>query len=804
MLEPKLIDAMSTAGPSPQSAVEAFVQGRIDLVTLEDELDECCAKDEGAAWDALALLDQFYRRGRIAEADFRTLKKRVNRHAQKPLGAASYATGAKSDTARIRSTLAVPVGDVEAPPAASKREPSKTQLIHPDVLDLEFDPRLEPQLAGPALGADLAPDFEIELDLDDDSSAKPDQSLAADLPEMYTRELPRPSEPPAERIAKDPAATMLIGRVEPTVMVGRAHTEFLNDDFGRNDFAPSIEPPELVPTKERDSTRPVEPTMHEGHRVLRDRFELGPLLGRGGMASVYQARDRHREGVSEREQWVAVKVLNDGVIRAEEGARALQREFQHVQMLTHPAIVKVLDFDYDGTTPFLVMELIEGENLESMLARGERLSRRVALTLIHHLALALGYAHDNDIVHADFKPGNVMVAPSGQVKILDLGVSWRWQREPRLAAEEGRGSLLATPAYASQEVLNGSLPEVRDDIFSLGCLAYELLVGEHPFRRIPITKAIGQGLRPKRISWLTRPQWRTLASSLAWDREERPASVQAFLDGLGLRGTPAALPPPSKWGEAEASRVPTVVRFAIAAAACTLVAVAVLPRWWSGDSDVTSSLPTAPTATVPDSAPPAAAANTAPRAEPPVSAAAKPAPERKPPVETAPRAVLTAAPPETQPVTSAPPPAAPAPQPGPAAPVVRTEPPRDVAAAAAATAALAPGRAGRIAFAGETFNVSERDALARIELVRSRGSQGRVGVHWETEDITAMRDTDYADMGDQVAWFDNGQTRVTLLVPLVVGGDVKDLRAFRVRIKDPEGGAELGGETEAMVVISDE
>ena len=128
----------------------------------------------------------------------------------------------------------------------------------------------------------------------------------------------------------------------------------------------------------------------------------------------------------------------------------------------------------------------------------------------------------------------------------------------------------------------------------------------------------------------------------------------------------------------------------------------------------------------------------------------------------------------------------------------RSEPARD------AGSVTAPARPGRIAFASQNVQVNERDALARIDLVRRQGTDGKVGVRWETEDVTAMKDVDYADMGEQVAWFENGQARITLLVPLVVGGEVKDLRAFRVRIKNPEGGAQLAGETEAMVVISDD
>jgi serine/threonine protein kinase len=165
------------------------------------------------------------------------------------------------------------------------------------------------------------------------------------------------------------------------------------------------------------------------------------------------------------------------------------------------------------------------------------LPRALANKILRSCAQALHHAHENDVVHGDFKPGNVFLTREEDVKIVDFGAS---------AALSGDSSRIpaGTPAYASPQVLGGETPDRRDDIFSYACVAYELLTGQHPFQHRSSLEARDAGATPTRAWNLTAPQWLGLLSALSWDREQRPADIMTLLDSLLSEAEPIATAPP--------------------------------------------------------------------------------------------------------------------------------------------------------------------------------------------------------------------------------------------------------------------
>ncbi len=238
---------------------------------------------------------------------------------------------------------------------------------------------------------------------------------------------------------------------------------------------------------------------------------------------VYRAQDLRHEIGAESTRVIAVKLLRDELRDDARAIERLKREFSHMQLLAHPNVLKVFDVDVDRGAWFMTMELLEGQSL-SMYLRTHRASHPDALEIVKSCGEALQFAHERGIVHGDLKPGNIFLTSAG-ARVLDfIG-----------AADVLRADRAATPAYASPQRLAGELPDVTDDIYSLGCVAYETLTGLHPFDRKPASVAHELGLQPARINSLSYRQWRALDRALAFDRRDRHGSMRAFLDALFLQ-----------------------------------------------------------------------------------------------------------------------------------------------------------------------------------------------------------------------------------------------------------------------------
>ena len=279
----------------------------------------------------------------------------------------------------------------------------------------------------------------------------------------------------------------------------------------------------------------------EGHHgpmepgtVIKKRFVLETMLGKGGMGLVFGAIDRRKEEARDPNPRVALKVLNADFQRHPQAFIALQREARKAQSLAHPNVVTVFDFDRDGDAVYMTMEMLQGRTLDSMTreARGKGMKREVALPIIRGIAEGLAYAHRKGIVHSDLKPGNVFITEDGTAKILDFGIA---RAVPSINTEASRdvfdaGSLGAyTEAYATDEMIDGVDPHPADDMYALGIIAYEMLTGFHPYQRHSAPGARKLGLKPDPLKGLKRKEARAIAGCLSLDRKYRPQDAAAFL-----------------------------------------------------------------------------------------------------------------------------------------------------------------------------------------------------------------------------------------------------------------------------------
>ncbi|HUS61295.1 MAG TPA: protein kinase, partial [Acidimicrobiales bacterium] len=202
--------------------------------------------------------------------------------------------------------------------------------------------------------------------------------------------------------------------------------------------------------------------------VFNGRYELHRRLARGGMADVFLARD------SLLDRPVAVKVLFPEFATDPSFVERFRREAQSAANLNHPNIVAVYDWGQEEGTYFIVMEYVEGRSLADIIKTEGPLHPKRAAEVASDIAAALGFAHRNGVIHRDIKPGNVLITPSGQVKVADFGIA----RALDAAAEQNltqAGSVMGTATYFSPEQAQGLSLDPRSDLYSVGIVLYEMV-----------------------------------------------------------------------------------------------------------------------------------------------------------------------------------------------------------------------------------------------------------------------------------------------------------------------------------------
>jgi hypothetical protein len=313
-----------------------------------------------------------------------------------------------------------------------------------------------------------------------------------------------------------------------------------------------------------------------GSRVLGGRYVLAEVLGTGGMATVWRAHDQ----VLGRE--VAIKVLSQQFAADPGFAARFEREARHAASVSHPRLVTVFDSGIDRGTPFLVMELVTGRTLREVLDETGPLPTGQAVAVAAGVCEGLEAAHAAGLVHRDIKPANIMLA-DGEVKILDFGIA----RADGTAARTTTGTVLGTPAYLSPEQAAGHPAGPASDLYSLGCVLFEMLTGSPPFtaesqlalayRQVYEDPGPPSARRPGLPASLDQLTARLLAKAPA----ARPASAAAARAGLlavPAQGGPALPPatPAATPGSRRRLRRPEILLTAALTAALAALATVLL------------------------------------------------------------------------------------------------------------------------------------------------------------------------------------------------------------------------------------
>ncbi|MEV4377499.1 Stk1 family PASTA domain-containing Ser/Thr kinase [Streptosporangium sp. NPDC049644] len=212
-------------------------------------------------------------------------------------------------------------------------------------------------------------------------------------------------------------------------------------------------------------------------RRLGDRYELDGVVGRGGMAEVYRARDIRLDRI------VAIKTLRADLARDHIFQARFRREAQSAASLNHPSIVAVYDTGEDvsegAPVPYIVMEYVDGRTLRDLLRADRRLLPERAAELVDGILRALDYSHRGGIVHRDIKPANIMITRNGDVKVMDFGIARAMADSAATMTQTAQ--VIGTAQYLSPEQARGERVDARSDLYSTGCVLYELLTGQPPF-----------------------------------------------------------------------------------------------------------------------------------------------------------------------------------------------------------------------------------------------------------------------------------------------------------------------------------
>lgn len=520
--------------------------------------------------------------------------------------------------------------------------------------------------------------------------------------------------------------------------------------------------------------------------VLLGRYEIEAEVGRGARTTVFRARDRERSSIDGVSDLVAIKTLRDDVDDRADALETLRRECFRTQILTHANIIKVFDLERDGDTLFVTMEFVAGESLQRVLAdlAPRRLRRDHALAIIGAIGDALACAHASGIVHGDLEPGKVMIGPDGRVCVQGFGGVRPDPREPSFQVD---GLRTTTSHYASPQVLRGAHAVPGDDVFSLGCIACDLLTGVAPLPDSADARTVRRRAKRRKPRGMHRRDWPLVRRALAAERDARPESVARWVAELTREGE---RPMPSLDELVDRARAPRRFRLVHGLIAATVL-VAILGI-----------------------APPESRARLAAYVASIVAApGAGPEPKTAPePAAGAPKAAV----PDTTGATRA---AEPAPAPAPSEPIaavegtqrpaprVVTPPSHDTGLPAArGTSADAPAGADRpfIAMTADSVTAGEGDGAVQVTVQRFGSRARALEFTWWTEGGSARPGTDYAKVEARNAGFLPGEGRVRLVVPLVDDSIPEGPESFSLRVRVDRAGADPGFVASTITIIDDD
>ncbi len=292
---------------------------------------------------------------------------------------------------------------------------------------------------------------------------------------------------------------------------------------------------EKLPEKGRDAFLvSSNPSLDEG-QVLQGRYMLMKRIAQGGTSDIFRARDMLAViGPDDRQSHIAIKIVKAEL--ACEGQDLLLYEALTTRHLSHPNIVKVYDFHKEGSISFVTMELIDGESLADYMRRlpNKRLTHARMMSIFNEVCKALTYAHGQGVIHSDIKPSNILLLDSGQVKVIDFATARAFIDSNTLQPEQLPAKFYGyTLAYSSPETIADKPASPRDDVFSLACIVYEMLTGEHPFDRMPSCD-VNQNYRIRQPKGLSIWPWLVLKIALSLDGNKRFQSINYFQRALKI------------------------------------------------------------------------------------------------------------------------------------------------------------------------------------------------------------------------------------------------------------------------------
>lgn len=779
-----------------RAQLDALAQGAIDTNTFLSNVKARARSQPDYDWEVFSLIDQYYRRGKIELEVFRTLKDGIAEFILGPKDPESPAVKQAQKTqapAPAPTSHAPTLHSVVSPsPKAATAQPAPAAASPAPVKSAPANPPAAPSIAPAPIPAPM-------------QAAPPAATYAATPAPLPAATPPAtPPAPPPVAAVVVPAAIAPAPVRAPAPPPAPAPTPSYT--YAAQTIAIQAQPQPQAPSTRAPAADPAREA--QVGDLLRNRYRLELLIGKGTSGNVFEANDPLRLNLPPAGKRVAIKVMHPdprGVY-----IEQLRQEFHSLQTLSHPNIVRSFDFDREGGLAFFTMELLNGEHLHNVLRmRGAPLAREHAFAIIRDAADAVAYAHSRGIVHGDLNPRNIFLTTRGEMRVLRFGAWNRLSGNEEVSQFEQASAVPDTGRYASCEVLQGNRPNDSDDLYSLSCLAYLLLSGRHAYADRTSIEARAERKRPRRPGGLTYRQWVTLRSGLQTDARRRPGDVRAWLDGMELSAAAKHLPPLNELTE------PPIIkssRWQWPVAAVVILALIAVGYWvytqaspfgWriSGDStaqdaaptpdaDVTASDATSNPATANTAPPNATSSYTSPAtAQPP---AASPPSGRQTPT--------TGSNASQRPLT--PPPVA---HPVPPAKPLAAAPPAVAAGATAASGSAAHSTPvsqapARVEMAADTLDASPTDSVVHVTVRRKGNLHGPTSFTWWTESGTAKPGVDFAPVLPHVMQMPDGESVTQLSVVLLPADRAQD-KGFYVGIEETDGGAQIGARSLTQITL---